>query len=65
MQGHAAMLREAATMLEAVAERIKGHPVGIHADTHHIGLEGPEDILRPLVEEGVLDLDEDFEEGKQ
>lgn len=67
MQSQAAMLREAAALLEAVAERIKGHPVSIHADTHHIGLEGPEDILRTLVEEGVLDLDEleDFEEGEQ
>jgi hypothetical protein len=64
--GGASTMREAA-MLEAVAERIKGHPVDVDADTHYIGLEGPEDILRSLVEEGVLDPDElgVFEEGEQ
>lgn len=45
----------AASMCRKMASVAVEHKLEVYADTHHIGIDGPEDILEKLVKEDVLD----------
>lgn len=60
---YAETLRDAAAKLEKIAARLaRVETVEITADTHMVLVEGPEDVLSPLIEEGLLDEPDDDEE---
>jgi hypothetical protein len=63
MTTYATRLREAATKLERVAAATNGKAVTVSADVHSIYLHGPEDDLRPLIEQGLLVEDEELGHG--
>jgi hemoglobin-like flavoprotein len=50
---------EAARLCQRLAAVVKKRPeLQIDACTHHIGVDGPTDLLEALVEEGVLESEE-------
>lgn len=66
LKDYADALENAATTLREVAEGVRdAEEVKITADTHFISVEGPDDILEPLVERGLLMVEEDYEEEEE
>jgi hypothetical protein len=49
---HAEQLAVASEICRCMAALAQEAPLEVHADTHYIGIEGPDDVLFPLTKEG-------------
>ena len=65
---HANSMRSVAEHLESIANELSKHDlsqVSVHADTHHIGISGPEPIIQALIEKDLAQIDEMMEEMEE
>lgn len=62
---YAGQLRAAAEQVERLAGGIAGQKVQVEADTHFVGVYGPEDVLRPLIQAEVLSERLDIDDGDE
>ncbi len=67
LKAYAETLESAAEILRTVAERIKDQEVEINADTHFIGLTGPDELISQLIKDNLLEksADEEFDEDDE
>jgi len=70
LRSHAEQMREVAAVLEAIATIVEKYPsnqVKLDAGTHHIGITGPTEMIKEIIEKGLAqaypDLDDEDEDG--
>lgn len=57
LKAHAEQLEAAAAVLREVRERVDGEDITLNADTHWIGIEGPDDLIDSLIASGLAHHD--------
>ena len=64
LDGHAAQLEFAASILRRVREMVAGQEVTIVADTHYIAIEGPDEVIEALLDSkyATRSFDEEYDE---
>lgn len=62
LKAHARMLEGAVSILRDVDVIISTEDIEIYADTHHIGISGPDEVIDRLIESGCAEIDEDDED---
>ena len=65
LEAFAAQLAAAAKDLRRVKRIVAGHRVKIDADTHHIGITGPDEVIDKLVAAGLAEVDDEDEDSEE